>query len=119
LADPGVAGRLDPLLGPERGHLQRNLAVSGSIDLIACHLVISGNAEHQGGSEGAIVAISLVDGSVAAAIQSAPAIRVYAEVGDYVGVPLAIRDWVAVAAGSFDSRFQPPAGTELIAPHAR
>lgn len=116
LGDADLGASLDQLLGPDRSLLETNLAVAGSMDMVACHLVIAGNAERQGGTETAILAVNLVNGSIAAGIQSGGRIRVFSGGGDYLGVPVVIRDWAVVAAGGFESRFTPPAGTELVAP---
>lgn len=116
LGDPAVSASLDGLLGPEREHLQETLAVSGSIDLVACHLVISGNAEHQGGERMGIVAVSLVTGGVSAALRSGPEIVVYSAAGEVLDLPLAIRDWMAVVATELRYRFSLPPGARLQGP---
>lgn len=46
LAAPTVAAHLERLPPHVRQHLDRNLDVAGEINLIGCHLVLSGNAPH-------------------------------------------------------------------------
>ncbi|MGA7966689.1 MAG: hypothetical protein WCB49_12550 [Gammaproteobacteria bacterium] len=123
LGDPAVDAALKRLLGSELAHLQRNLGVSGPVDLIACDLVISGNAPHQGGEENAIIDISVYSGAVAAAILSQGKIAIYFNHGksspghDYgEAVPLAIKDWLAVIYTKFYFRFNPPAKAQLLPP---
>lgn len=123
LGDPVINDALKRLLGPELVHLQRNLQVSGPVDLISCDLVISGNAEHQGGEENAIVAIDIHTGAIAAAIMSQGEIAIYADTRKTMAgmayeeaVPLAIKDWIAVIHTKFHFRFHPPANTRLLPP---
>ena len=123
LAEPAVAAKLKKLLGPELAHMKRNLDVVGPVDLISCDLVISGNAEHQGGEENAIVAIDIHSGAVAAAIMSQGKIAIYADTGKTMAgmayeeaVPLAIKDWLAVIYTKFYFRLHPPANTRLLPP---
>ena len=77
LNDREVAAALSRLLGAERDHLLANLSVRGAADLVSCDLVIEGNADHRGAEENGIVAISLTQGSVAAAMLSAGRIKIY------------------------------------------
>lgn len=115
-ADPAVAAALQRLLGPAVDHLRRNVSVTGTVDLVACNLVISGNAEHQGGLEQGIVAINLVTGAPAAAIQTQGRIEVYVEGTDYFAVPLSIRDWLAVVSTELRYRFELPANARQLPP---
>ncbi|MDX1438950.1 MAG: hypothetical protein R3284_03515 [Rubricoccaceae bacterium] len=114
--DPAVSVGLDRLLGTELDHLKANVGVSGSVDLIACNLVISGNAEHQGGIEQGIVAVNLVSGAVAAGIYSDGLITVYVDGDNYYAVPLGIRDWLAVVNTDLRFRFELPANARQLAP---
>lgn len=52
-----MRAELARLLGGERGHLERNLNVSGSVDVIGGVLAISGNAPHRGTEEEAVVCV--------------------------------------------------------------
>lgn len=123
LAEPVVARPLERLLGPELGHLRRNLVVAGSVDLVSCDLVVLGNAEHAGGEENAIVAVDLDTGSVSAAILSRGPIDVDidpagAPAGSgYDRVPLAVKNWLAVVYTRFYFRSRPPAAARLVTDH--
>ena len=79
LADSVVSASLRRLLGAKAEHVRRNVSVTGAVDLIACHLVIAGNAEHQGGMEQGIIAINLITGAVAAALTTGGRIEVFVE----------------------------------------
>lgn len=123
LGDPVINDALKRLLGPELAHLQRDLHVSGPVALIYCDLVVSGNAEHLGGEENAIVAIDIHSGAVAAAIMSQGKIAIYADTGKTMAgtayeeaVPLAIKDWLAVIYTKFYFRSHPPANARLLPP---
>lgn len=123
LDEAPVAATLQKQLGPEVAHLKRNLAVAGPVDLISCDLVLSGNAEHRGGEENAIVDIDLYSGAVAAAILSQGKIAIYADTGktlpgmEYAeAVPLAIKDWLAVVYTKFYFLSQPPPNARLLPP---
>jgi hypothetical protein len=114
LGDRDVAAALSSLLGAQRDHLLANLSVRGAADLVSCNLVIEGNADHRGGEENAIVAISLGSGTVAAAMLSDGRVKIYAVGDDYFSVPIPIKDWLAVAAAQFGYRFDPPANVDLV-----
>jgi hypothetical protein len=102
------------LLGTELEHLLENLSVRGSADLKSCELVIEGNADHRGGEENGIVAVSLYSGTVAAGLFSGGRFTLYVQGDDYFSVPLSIKDWIAVVVTAFDYRFEPPANTRLV-----
>lgn len=97
--------------------------MNGPVDPIACDLVISGNAPHEGDKENAIVAISVYSGAVTAAILSRGKIEIYADTGKPLAgmayeeaVPLPIKDWLAVIYTRFYFRSNPPANARLLPP---
>lgn len=105
LAAPLVAARLQRLPAQVRAHLNHNLDVAGPIDLISCHLVLTGNAPHMGGEENAIVAVNLHSGAVSAAIHSGGRTDIYvindpaagAHGATYDDVPKVVKDWAVLA----------------------
>ncbi len=122
--DPAVQARLKRLPAPVRAHLKRNLDVRGPVDLIDCHLVVSGNADHMGGEENAVLDVNLYSGAVTAAILSHHRVIIYLDRdpsagSGYNAVPIAVRWWAAMAATGFDAANRPPAGTEVIRSEAR
>lgn len=115
LKQPAVSSALGRLLGDEEQHLKNNLNVAGPIDLIGCSLVVSGNAEHQGGTQEAVVAIDVHSGKVSAAILSAGRIAIYTVGGHYgTDVPLAIKDWLAVVYTRGYFRIHPPSNARVL-----
>jgi len=116
LAERPVRRELVQLLGPELSHLERNLFVSGSVDLIGGLLAISGNAAHQGGEEEAIVCIAENPVAVHVAILTGGRIKVYSRAKAYESVPICIMDWVTQANSEHRDRFQKPANVDLIPP---
>jgi len=119
LNEPEVSAAIARLMGGERDHLLANVAVRGSIDLVGCELVISGNAEHQGGEEDGVVSFSLGAGTASAALRSGGAFHVYTQDGSYDSAPISVKDWIAVAASGYEMRFGAPAGTRLHGPSGR
>ena len=123
LAEPLVVAQLRRLPASVRRHLLRNLAVTGSIDLVSCDLVIAGNAEHMGGAENAIVDINLYSGTLSAAILSRGRIDIYADTAGmpagmaYDAVPLSIKDWSGLAAEAFRVRMRPGRSTRVVPLH--
>ena len=101
--DPLVQRRLSRLSPSVRQHLARNLSVRGPVDLVSCHLVLHGNAPHEGNAEDAILDIDLYSGEVTIALLSDGQITIYldkdpATFTGYGEVPAAVRRWVALAA---------------------
>ena len=116
LAERPVHRELVQLLGSELSHLEGNLFVSGSVDLIGGFLAISGNAAHQGGLEEAIVCIAEKPIAVHAAILTGGRIKVYSRATGYDGLPICIMDWVTQANSEHRDRFQKPSNVDLIPP---
>ncbi|MGA7799293.1 MAG: hypothetical protein WCC36_00645 [Gammaproteobacteria bacterium] len=118
--DPAVQARLQRLSPAVQAHLKRNLDVRGPVDLVSCHLVISGNADHMGGEENAILDVNLYSGAVTAAILSHGHITVYLDKDPTAGpvydaaVPPAVRRWAAMAATDFHGIGRPPPNTEVM-----
>ncbi len=123
--DPAVQGHLRRLPDNVREHLQRNLDVRGPVDLVSCHLVLEGNAEHQGGLENAILDVNLYSGAVTVGLLSAGRITIYLDADRTAGssydaaVPRAVRTWAAVAASGFRLVEQAPAGARVVRPGSR
>ncbi len=120
--DPAVQARLQGLPTPVRAHLKRNLDVRGPVDLVSCHLVLSGNADHMGGEENAIIDVNLYSGAVTAALLSHGSINIYldkdptAGTGYTAAVPPAVRRWAALAGTGFHADEHPPRKTQVIKP---
>jgi len=112
LAAPAVAARLQRLPEKERLHLQRNLDVSGPILLDGCHLVITGNAQHMGTEQDAMLDVDLASGDVTAAIHDGGRIDIWflaeppAGAPRWETLPMAMREWAVKADMGFPS--QPP-----------
>ena len=117
--DPAVRARLERVPASVRAHLKRNLDVRGPVDLVACHLVLSGNAAHMGGEENAILDVNLYSGAVTAALLSHGRIIIYLDQDPTAGstydaaVPVAVRWWAAMAANGFSAAAKPPPNARL------
>jgi hypothetical protein len=116
LAEADLARALDGLLGPELEHLRANISVTGSIDLVGCSLVVSGNADHMGGLEDGILAVNLSAGTVGAAIHTEDRFDIYVDSTDPYAVPISIRDWLAVVAVEYRYRFELPPNARQVPP---
>ena len=120
--DPAILARLKRLPESVEAHLHRNLGVQGYVDLVSCHLVLKGNAEHQGGIEDAIVDVNLYSGAVTAGLYSADHTTIYLDAdptaaSSYDGsVPLAVRSWASNAASGFRLLEQLPSNAEIVKP---
>jgi hypothetical protein len=119
-ANPAVRTRLDRLPESVREHLARNLDARGAVDLIGCHLVLSGNAAHRGGEENAVLDVNLYSGAVTVGLLSRGRIDIYLDEDSTAGtgytgsVPPAVRWWAAMAAGAFSAAQRPPPGTRVV-----
>lgn len=122
-ADPAVLAHLQRLPDEVRAHLHRNLDVQGTVDLVSCHLVIEGNAAHEGGLENAILDVNLYSGAVTAGLLSGGRITIYLDSDPTAGtrydasVPPAVRTWAALAASGFHPLAQPPPQARIVRPH--
>jgi len=124
LAAPSVAASLARLPVSVREHFERNLDVSGPVDLIDCHLVLSGNAPHMGGEEDAIIDVDLYSGAVTVAVHGRGRTDVYLGAGvaahlpgdAYGAVPEAVKQWAVLADMGFP--YQKPASV-LVHPPPR
>lgn len=120
LETPLLHARLEHLPAALRIHLLRDLDVRGPVDLIGCHLVLSGNAEHQGGAENAIVDVNLYSGAVTLGLLSRRRITVYLDHDPGAGhsydgaVPAAVRWWAAIASTGFVAAQRTPPGLHLV-----
>ena len=119
--EPAVQARLQRLPPTVLTHLQRNLEVRGPVDLVACELVLSGNAAHMGGVENAILDVNLYSGAVTAALLSRGQITIYLDRdptagSGYSAVPISVRRWAVSAATGFRAAEHPPPGTQIVRP---
>jgi len=114
LREPPVRAELGRLLGAELAHLERNLFVSGTIDLIGGWLVVTGNAAHGGGEEEAVVCIWGDRFSVSVGILSGDTIRVFTPATTYDGVPICIKDWITQVNSGHRDRFEPAGNVRLV-----
>ncbi len=123
LAASVVARQLAKLPGTVRRHLERNLDVAGPVRLMNCHVVLTGNAPHQGGQEDALLDVALYSGEVIAVIHSGERTDIYfpaklgtgALSGAYWQLPFQVRQWARLASMGFPSSF--PHGAQLHVLH--
>ncbi len=113
LNEPAVRQELQKLLGPELGHLESNLNVKGSVDLISGALAISGNAPHMGTEEEAIVCVVPPGTRVEAAIFSRGTVTVYARAAEYEYLLLCTKDWITQVNSQHADRFTRPKNVQL------
>ena len=113
LNEPPVRHALRRLLGDELPHLELNLNVRGSVDLISGTLSLSGNAPHQGTEEEAVVCISGYNLEVSAAIFSKGNVTVYSRVPQYDYLPLCIKDWITLVNSSHQDRMTAPGNVRM------
>lgn len=116
LKQPAVRAQLQQLLGPELEHLERNLNVSGAVEVISESLSVSGNAPHQGTEEEAIVCVLPYNMTVEAAILSKGVITVYTRAEKYEYTNRCIQDWITLANSGHVDRIRPPANVRVIRP---
>jgi hypothetical protein len=116
LEDKNLKPILKKILGKEYQHFINNLDVIGSVDLISGGIVLEGNASHGGGEEMAKLDINLYSGVVTAAIFTKGKINVYTDrkaykkqdEGNYMNLPISIKDWVALIVTDLKYRFDKP-----------
>lgn len=116
LKEPAVRAALQRLLGPELRHLQQNLNVAGSIDLVGGALSLSGNAPHKGTEEEAVVCVVPPGQLVEAAIYSRGAVTVFAKDPSYVNATLCIKDWITLANSRHADRLKQPRNVRMVNP---
>lgn len=110
LRAPALDEILARLPGDQRQRLQRNLDVSGPIQLADCHLAVAGNAPHMGTEQDAMLDVDMTSGTVTAAIHAGGRIDVYV-LGDsaaaprWEALPRGLREWAVRADMGFP---QPP-----------
>lgn len=120
--DPAVLARLKRLPESVQAHLHRNLGVQGYVDLISCHLVLKGNAEHQGDIENAILDVNLYSGAVTVGLYSAGHTTIYLDTDPTAGsgydgsVPPAVRTWASIVASGFRLIEQLPSNAQIVRP---
>jgi hypothetical protein len=114
LNEPRVRAVLVHLLGNHLQQLERNLDVSGPVDLIGGSLSVSGNAPHQGGEEEGIVCVASYDLSVYAAILSGGTIEVFTAADSYAALSQCIKDWITQVNSGHRDRFEPPTNVRIV-----
>jgi hypothetical protein len=122
LRRPQIRAQLQRLLGSELAHLERNLDVKGSVDVIGGWLSVSGTAVHGGTVEEAAVCLSPSSLDVSAAILSDGTISAYsslgggtADVAGYESLPLCIKDWITQANSGHKDRLEQPRNVRMAA----
>jgi hypothetical protein len=108
-----VRPQLQALLGTEMAHLERNLEVRGSVDVIGGELSVEGNASHGGTEEEAVVCVSGDGSTVSAAILAGSTITVYAAASSYDEVTRCIKDWITQANSRHRDRLAQPGNVRL------
>ena len=108
-----IRPQLQQLLGAELPHLEINLDVRGSVDVISGWLSVIGNAPHQGTEEEAVVCVSAYNLEVTAAILSDGIITAYARGATYDNLPRCITDWITQANSGHKDRFEQPQNVRM------
>jgi hypothetical protein len=94
LGDPAVRSALQDLAGSDVENIVINLDVASSIAFIDGHLVLRGNAPHQGGLEEALVMVNVYNGQVRAALLHDNRMTLFAADTEYEYVPRELRDFL-------------------------
>ncbi len=113
LADPRVAPLLQRVAGNQLEHLRENINVQGSVDLVSGWLRLAGNAPHGGTEEEGVICIYPDRAEVQAAIFSKGKITVLTEQGDYMNLPLCIKDWITQVNSLHKDRMVQPSNVSL------
>jgi len=116
LKEPAVRAELQKLLGAQMNHLEHNLNVKGSVDLIGQTLSLSGNAPHQGTKEEAVVCVVPFNMTVEAAILSKGGVTVFTRAEKYEYTTLCIKDWITLANSGHVDRVEQPANVRVVKP---
>lgn len=114
LNEPTVSNELEALLGNSLDHLQTNLNVAGSIDVVGGALAVSGNAPHRGTEEEAAVCYHPATNTVEAAILSAGRVIVFARTPTYANLTLCINDWITQANSGHTDRLRQPVNVTVV-----
>jgi hypothetical protein len=110
-----IRPQLEQLLGSELAHLEENLNVRGSVDVVGGWLSVDGNAPHQGTEEEAVVCVSPYNLQVAAAIFSNGIITAYVRGGTYDNLPRCVKDWITLANSAHKDRLEQPRNVRMAA----
>ncbi len=95
LKDPAVDAKLTEMLGEkEKAHLLANLEVRNSIGFDRDCLVLSGNADKDGGFEQAYLNVCLYAGTINVAMLSDSKVTIYSATDTYAYLPPSLRQWV-------------------------
>jgi hypothetical protein len=108
-----IRPQLQQLLGGELEHLEQNLNVRGSVDLVGGWLSVDGNAPHQGTEEEAVVCVSSHNLQVAAAILSGGIITAYVRGSTYESLPRCVTDWITLANSARKDRLEQPQNVRM------
>jgi len=114
-----VRPQLLRLLGSELAHLENNLFVRGSVDVVSGALALQGNEPHLGTEEEAVVCIATYDLQVSAAIFSKGKIAVYSRDGSYDNLPRCIKDWITVVNSARVDRMVQPRNVQMFSAPAQ
>lgn len=95
LNDPDVDATLNSLMNTkEKSVLLENLKVMAPVAFSGTHMILSGNKPHGGGTDEAILAIRLVDGTIHAAVRHNNKVFRYADKRDAEEVPAPVQKFI-------------------------
>jgi hypothetical protein len=112
LEDPAVQAALADLVGEALPEVIANLEVHGEIDFVQGHLVLLGNAPHQGTEEEATVWVRLYDGGVKVGLLHAGRFALYAREPDFAYLPRPLQDFFRPR--TINPPADPPAGVVWV-----
>jgi hypothetical protein len=113
LRDARIRPQMEQMLGTEMEHLEWNMNVRGSVDLIGGWLTLSGNAPHQGTEEESILCVSTYNLEVGAGIYSHGIVTAYSRGGTYDTLPLCVKDWITQVSSQHKDRFTQPQNVRM------
>jgi hypothetical protein len=116
LAEPAVAEALRQVAGDRVEQIERNLSVTGPVDLISGWLTVIGNAPHGGTEHEAVVCVRPEPLVVHAAVLELGAIYVFAGSEPYMNVALCVKDWITQVRSQHVDRLRQPAGVTMMRP---
>jgi hypothetical protein len=114
LREAPVRAQLRKLTGAQLKHLERNLSVTGSIDVVGGALSVNGNAPHGGGEEEAVVCVAPHGPLVQAAIATQGKVTVFASDGSYDGLFRCIKDWITQLNSQHRDRMRQPTNVSVV-----